>query len=796
MSRTRQQPLRPLPLRLKRRARETDDSYLTRLLDLHHITAAARRRVDIARRPATEVLAILAPGHHLETPPEVEQRLLDEQTLAVGARWLCRRCAQGQNVELRAYFGGYVCLQHRMWTGPGTTPEAQYDVSDDVIRAELRFRRLHSRGRLDEYLYLAIHDAVEEQRAHGPDTAGTAAGRFAMAMRLIGDVILDQDLLHRLLNPALPFGEAYEALDAAVQECLGFASVVITDRAWQLLRPAAAALRGRLDGHPPPPAGRQPGHTLLRGYTPPAVIPQPLQPFDRFLTKRRSCAARRPHDDENAYLAALGGLSERPLLMCRRGHFQLKSLPLPRSARVSGGIGCPYCGNDKALPGYNTLRQTDADRLHEWHPTKNGSLTPDDVTHFNTRTLVWWRCVRGHEYQEVPNERLRRTTCPYCRHRRIVPADNSLAAARPDLAAQWHPTLNGETTPDQIGPGTPRVFHWLCPEGHAYLLSVERRTRSGSGCPTCRSHLLRPGSTLAEAHPELAMQLDPDHADPRQLRASSQKRVRWICPKGHRYLRSPYLQRKRTDCPTCQRQTRTKIHGRPGQTNWRPFAETHPQLREEWHPTLNAGLDPDDYGAGAHDIVWWSCPEGHPYQAALCNRSRRHTGCTVCTGKTIIPGVNDLLSQRPDIAAEWDLEANGDTTPDHIYVRTHAAFWWKCRKGHAFKQGVRERVNHGYGCAACSRRRIEPGFNDLATRYPELAAEWDTAQNAASPSTIGTRSTMKAHWLCANGHHTYTSVAKRIDSGGCAQCPAPDRAGGHDRLPHLGHWRHRQPSTT
>ena len=42
----------------------------------------------------------------------------------------------------------------------------------------------------------------------------------------------------------------------------------------------------------------------------------------------------------------------------------------------------------------------------EWHPTLNGSLTPDNVTHGSSK-LIWWVCRRGHEYQRTVKSRTR-----------------------------------------------------------------------------------------------------------------------------------------------------------------------------------------------------------------------------------------------------------------------------------------------------------------------------------------------------------------------------------------------------
>ena len=45
--------------------------------------------------------------------------------------------------------------------------------------------------------------------------------------------------------------------------------------------------------------------------------------------------------------------------------------------------------------------------VREWHPTKNGDLTPDNVTHGSGK-LIWWVCRRGHEYQRTVHSRTRR----------------------------------------------------------------------------------------------------------------------------------------------------------------------------------------------------------------------------------------------------------------------------------------------------------------------------------------------------------------------------------------------------
>ena len=50
----------------------------------------------------------------------------------------------------------------------------------------------------------------------------------------------------------------------------------------------------------------------------------------------------------------------------------------------------------------------------EWHPKKNGTLTPRDAAR-GSRMNVWWICGEGHEWQEpVKNRTARDLGCPVC----------------------------------------------------------------------------------------------------------------------------------------------------------------------------------------------------------------------------------------------------------------------------------------------------------------------------------------------------------------------------------------------
>jgi hypothetical protein len=118
----------------------------------------------------------------------------------------------------------------------------------------------------------------------------------------------------------------------------------------------------------------------------------------------------------------------------------------------------------------------------EWHKTKNGSLKPSDVAAASGR-VVWWQCLKGHEWERDVVTRLTRgLQCPYCTNRR-VDASNSLATLRPDLAAEWD-TQKNAFGPDQVTLGADRYAWWVCKTcGHRWQTRVLVRGLQGAGCP-------------------------------------------------------------------------------------------------------------------------------------------------------------------------------------------------------------------------------------------------------------------------------------------------------------------------
>jgi len=135
-----------------------------------------------------------------------------------------------------------------------------------------------------------------------------------------------------------------------------------------------------------------------------------------------------------------------------------------------------------------------------------------------------------------------------------------------------------------------------------------------------------------------------------------------------------------------------------------------------------------------------------------------------------------LSEARPDLAAEWHPTLNGDLSPSDIAFRSGKKVWWQCLTvpGHEWVSSPDMRARFDYGCAICSGRQLQQGFNDLATTHPELVKYWHPSLNLpVTPEQVRSTTLSKAFWFCdKDSTHVWdASIANRARLGrGCPIC--------------------------
>lgn len=206
---------------------------------------------------------------------------------------------------------------------------------------------------------------------------------------------------------------------------------------------------------------------------------------DNDLATRRSDIAQEWDAERNGELMPSGvavGSSRKVWWRCRACGYEWRTTVVSRTSDKS--TGCPACAGRVANEGVNDLATCNPQLAAQWHPTRNGVLTPAEVTTGSHRK-VWWKDELGHEWQASIANRNRGGGCPYCGSRKVLQGFNDLATINPELASQWDSERNGDLKPTDVMPRSGRKVWWLCPYcGRSWAAVIANRIAE-NGCPSC-----------------------------------------------------------------------------------------------------------------------------------------------------------------------------------------------------------------------------------------------------------------------------------------------------------------------
>ena len=260
----------------------------------------------------------------------------------------------------------------------------------------------------------------------------------------------------------------------------------------------------------------------------------------------------------------------------------------------------------------------------EWHPTKNGSLTPSDVTPYSHKK-VWWVCKKGHGWQAKIEGRSEGSGCPYCAGK-AVNDENCLKTLNPALSREWHPTRNGSLTPSDVTLHSGKKVWWLCDKDHEWQSTIARRS-IGVGCPYCSGRLATSQNCLNTMNPELAREWHPTgnrSITPNDVTPHSNKKVWWLCSRNHEWEATIDSRSYGSGCPYCANKAINDENC---------LKTVSPRLAQEWHPTRNGSLTPRNFTPYSSKKVWWLCKRGHFWEATIASRSAGN-GCPYCHSNT------------------------------------------------------------------------------------------------------------------------------------------------------------------
>lgn len=186
---------------------------------------------------------------------------------------------------------------------------------------------------------------------------------------------------------------------------------------------------------------------------------------------------------------------------------------------------------------------------------------------------------------------------------------------------------------------------------------------------------------------------------------------------------------------------------------------------------------------GSNKKLTFVCPDcGQEFESRIFNVVRSvdkgFTGCSVCAGRKIIPGINDLASKYPEIAAMWSNK--NKKSASEVAVKCNKKAIFVCPDcGEEFEAKIEHVVcsvsNGNTGCPVCRGLRVATGINDLASQCPEAAAMW-SSKNKLSASEVTAKSGKKAFFVCPDCGQEFKAIigdvvcAVKDDNTGCLVC--------------------------
>lgn len=487
----------------------------------------------------------------------------------------------------------------------------------------------------------------------------------------------------------------------------------------------------------------------------------------------------------------------------------------------------------KSVPGVNDLEtwcifNDRKELLEEWDYEKN-NLSPSELTNAS-RKKVYWKCQKGHTwFSEIISRTKQGNGCPYCSNHKVWSGFNDLATTHPYLLSKWDYQKNTDIDPTQIMAGTRRKIYWIGECGHRWTSSALNMAYRGDGCPVCSGRYLESGVNDFETwckennRQDLLDEWDfaKNELKPNECHPHVKKKVWWICMKGHSFFQSIGSRTgSNIGCPKCssERQTSFPEYAILYYLNEKGIYAEHSYKKLGYEldifiPEKKIGIEFD----GSH----WH--KNKIEQDLRKNKRCQEDGIKLYRLRIDIPSLNDtsidyccterkkeeaiqIMLQNiigesfdinfnrdnnrinqlrvfqekensvsikfPEIAIEWHPIKNGKLTPDMFSYGSGQKVWWLGKCGHEWQASLQGRCSHNEGCPFCSNRRVLQGFNDLASKCPDLLAEWDYAKNDIKPSEVLFSSSKKVWWVCAVCKNTWqTSIDLRtISKSGCPKC--------------------------
>lgn len=443
--------------------------------------------------------------------------------------------------------------------------------------------------------------------------------------------------------------------------------------------------------------------------------------------------------------------------VCKKGHSWTARI----ADRVRGN-GCPYCAGKRPIIGVNDFATVYPKLVSEWNYNKN-SKAPFEYCP-NSGKKVWWICAKGHEWESTIDSRVRGNGCKYCAGQAAILGENDLKTLYPRLAEEWDYKLNYPLLPTQIMSGSGKKVWWKCKYGHSWRTTVNNRTSQYSNCPVCSAE-------RGTSFPEQAIYYYVNKLLPAVNRyIINGVEIDIFVPSLNLGIEYDgiYFHNSKS---AVEREQRKNIFCKNAGIRLIRVKETRVCMQEEADIIYRKiGKNATPLESVINEIL--KIIEAYDIQISQIDVNIRQDDILIYNQYVSLEKENSLSAHNPKLLDEWDYDKNGDISPTTISYGSNKKVWWLCPLGHSYKASVAHRTDlkSPTSCPICAGQQILSGYNDLATKRPDLMLEWDFELNNINPSELSPNSSQKVNWICPKGHPYKASITKRNQGRNCPVC--------------------------
>lgn len=438
------------------------------------------------------------------------------------------------------------------------------------------------------------------------------------------------------------------------------------------------------------------------------------------------------------------------------------------SNRALKGTGCRYCAGQDVLIGYNDFKTTHPEIASEWS-TKN-IVSPLHIT-YGSNKKVYWICRMGHkDYLMSVKTRVSGQGCPICAQqsqtsfpeqalffyiKKVFPdalnryifekkyeMDIFIPSKNIGIEYNGYFSHKGKEQKDKlkkekmISVGINMIvikeYNTLEERVDAEYF-VHQRTKpedlnnlikdvifdiygeidfeiniSNDMIKIKEQYIVtKTENSIASLRPDLVKEWDfvnNGNITPDLVTVGSTIKYFWICPVCHKsYLCAPKNKTRGSSCPFHREKKVCK--------GINDFGSMYPELLKFWDYEKNT-KKPYEVYHNSRKIYNWKCDKGHSFTSSIVNTVKRK-GCPICSGRRVLEGENDLLSQRPEIVLDWNYELN-DCNPNEVHYKNQTKLiHWTCHKcGFEWQSKISSRAM----CPNCKKMKTKINVYYLADK--------------------------------------------------------------------------------